>query len=264
MPQSPGRLNAPIGTEFITILNTAVDRARPSWSHASCAGEMYSADAVVRVEGRRSLRESRTNTYTVVIAAVVSSSSIVIHGTAAVADEHHYVRPGSDALLLLAVLNVLEADGRFDGAPRKCGLFLPSASAAPSVSRSMRSANWLAASRPRVPRCGTGAWESRRKSSGAFRREALDRALATLEYTVAIDFYINETTRHADLVLPAMAALEGDHLSDARVRNGGPQFRALCESPVARRLQDVIATPDRKVNLAPVSSLRTSRLSRAN
>ena len=39
----------------------------------------------------------------------------------------------------------------------------------------------------------------------------LERALAQLEYFVAIDFYINETTRHAHLILPPTFALERDH-----------------------------------------------------
>ena len=39
----------------------------------------------------------------------------------------------------------------------------------------------------------------------------LDRALARLEYFVAIDFFINETTRHAHLILPPTFALERDH-----------------------------------------------------
>jgi anaerobic selenocysteine-containing dehydrogenase len=39
----------------------------------------------------------------------------------------------------------------------------------------------------------------------------LDRALAGLEFFVAIDFYINETTRHAHVILPPTAALERDH-----------------------------------------------------
>ncbi|MCX7169608.1 MAG: molybdopterin oxidoreductase family protein [Proteobacteria bacterium] len=38
----------------------------------------------------------------------------------------------------------------------------------------------------------------------------LDQALAQLEFMVAIDFYINETTRHADLILPPTAPLEHD------------------------------------------------------
>ncbi|MGB5623592.1 MAG: molybdopterin-dependent oxidoreductase [Gammaproteobacteria bacterium] len=39
----------------------------------------------------------------------------------------------------------------------------------------------------------------------------LDRALAGLDYMVSIDIYLNETTRHADLILPPTAALEHDH-----------------------------------------------------
>ncbi|HEX5832969.1 MAG TPA: molybdopterin-dependent oxidoreductase [Pyrinomonadaceae bacterium] len=39
----------------------------------------------------------------------------------------------------------------------------------------------------------------------------LDRALASLEYMVSIDFYINETTRHAHIILPPTSALERGH-----------------------------------------------------
>ena len=39
----------------------------------------------------------------------------------------------------------------------------------------------------------------------------LERAIAGLEFYVAIDFYINETTRHAHVILPPTAALERDH-----------------------------------------------------
>ncbi len=39
----------------------------------------------------------------------------------------------------------------------------------------------------------------------------LERALGGLDVMVAIDFYINETTRHCDLILPPTAALEHDH-----------------------------------------------------
>ncbi len=39
----------------------------------------------------------------------------------------------------------------------------------------------------------------------------LDRALASLDWMVSIDFYINETTRHAHLILPPTAALEHEH-----------------------------------------------------
>ncbi len=39
----------------------------------------------------------------------------------------------------------------------------------------------------------------------------IDRALQDLEFMVSIDFYINETTSHADIILPPTAALEHDH-----------------------------------------------------
>jgi anaerobic selenocysteine-containing dehydrogenase len=39
----------------------------------------------------------------------------------------------------------------------------------------------------------------------------LDRAIAGLEFYVAIDFYVNETTRHAHVILPPTAALERAH-----------------------------------------------------
>src|SRR2546423_399841 len=39
----------------------------------------------------------------------------------------------------------------------------------------------------------------------------LDRALSGLEFIVAIDFYINETTRHAHIILPPTSSLERGH-----------------------------------------------------
>jgi len=39
----------------------------------------------------------------------------------------------------------------------------------------------------------------------------LDRAFASLEFYVAVDFYINETTQHADIILPPMWSLEHDN-----------------------------------------------------
>jgi anaerobic selenocysteine-containing dehydrogenase len=39
----------------------------------------------------------------------------------------------------------------------------------------------------------------------------LDEALADLEFMVSVDLYLNETTRHADVVLPGRSALEKSH-----------------------------------------------------
>ncbi|MCJ7557944.1 MAG: molybdopterin oxidoreductase family protein [Gammaproteobacteria bacterium] len=53
--------------------------------------------------------------------------------------------------------------------------------------------------------------------------QQLDRALAGLEFMVSVDFYLNETTRHADVILPPTSPLEHDHydmaLSVFAVRN---------------------------------------------
>ena len=40
---------------------------------------------------------------------------------------------------------------------------------------------------------------------------ALDRAFDSLDFMAAIDIYVNETTRHADVILPPTSALERDH-----------------------------------------------------
>ena len=41
--------------------------------------------------------------------------------------------------------------------------------------------------------------------------QQLDNAFASLEFVVAVDFFITETTRHADIILPPVTALERDH-----------------------------------------------------
>ena len=40
---------------------------------------------------------------------------------------------------------------------------------------------------------------------------ALDKAIESLDFYVAVDFYINATTRHADIILPPTSPLEHDH-----------------------------------------------------
>lgn len=41
--------------------------------------------------------------------------------------------------------------------------------------------------------------------------ERLERAFAKLDFYVAVDIYVNETTRHADVILPPPSALEAEH-----------------------------------------------------
>jgi anaerobic selenocysteine-containing dehydrogenase len=41
--------------------------------------------------------------------------------------------------------------------------------------------------------------------------ERLDAALASLDFMVSVDIYVNETTRHADVILPSPSALQKSH-----------------------------------------------------
>jgi anaerobic selenocysteine-containing dehydrogenase len=63
----------------------------------------------------------------------------------------------------------------------------------------------------------------------------LDQALDGLEFMLSIDLYINETTRHADLILPSTSALENDHYDTTfntfAVRNVTRFNRAILEKP---------------------------------
>src|SRR6185503_15583453 len=67
----------------------------------------------------------------------------------------------------------------------------------------------------------------------------LDRALASLEFMVSIDPYINETTRHAHIILPPTSPLERGHYDIAfhllGVRNIAKFSPALFEPDVDAR-----------------------------
>ena len=234
--------------------------------------------------------------------------------TAKVADEHHFVRPGTDAWVLLAMLHVLTAEAQPDGGPSVAayadGLatvvdlvadFTPERAEAMSglpAEEVRRLARELAAAdagvvysrigvsagpwgtvcqwavnclniltgnldrvggamftTPAIDAVGTGligrghhdAWRSRVRDLpetagelpvSALREEIetpgagqvravltvagnpvlstpdgarLDTALRGLDFMAAVDIYVNETTRHADVILPPTTALERDH-----------------------------------------------------
>lgn len=63
----------------------------------------------------------------------------------------------------------------------------------------------------------------------------LEKALASLSFMVSIDFYINETTRFADVILPPTSPLEHDHydiaLSVFAVRNTAKYSPAIFDKP---------------------------------
>ncbi len=63
----------------------------------------------------------------------------------------------------------------------------------------------------------------------------LDKALKTLDFMVSIDFYINETTRHANIILPPVSNLESSHydiiFNSFAVRNAAKYSGPLFEKP---------------------------------
>jgi anaerobic selenocysteine-containing dehydrogenase len=69
--------------------------------------------------------------------------------------------------------------------------------------------------------------------------ERLDRAFAGLDFVVAIDLYRNETTRHADLILPPTFGLEHDHyplvFHGLSVRNTAKYTSAVVPAPPGTR-----------------------------
>ena len=230
--------------------------------------------------------------------------------TARVADEHHFVRPGSDAFVLLAMLHVLTTGttpavaSYVDGLAAVVGLvadFSPERAEAMSglpadeirrLAHELRDADagvvysrigvsagpWGSVCQwavnclnvisgnldrvggamfttPAIDAVGTGligrghhgAWRSRVRGLpetagelpvSVLREEIetpgngqvravltvagnpvlstpdgarLDSALTDLDFMAAVDIYVNETTRHADVILPPTTALERDH-----------------------------------------------------
>lgn len=67
----------------------------------------------------------------------------------------------------------------------------------------------------------------------------LDQALAQLDFHVAIDFYCNETSRHADIILPPVSPLEREHYDigfhNLAIRNTSRYSPALFERPADGR-----------------------------
>ncbi len=65
--------------------------------------------------------------------------------------------------------------------------------------------------------------------------ERMDRALSRLDFMVSVDIYLNETTRHADLILPPVSPLERPHYDVAlhllAVRNTAKFSEPLFPAP---------------------------------
>jgi len=87
----------------------------------------------------------------------------------------------------------------------------------------------------------------------------LERALESLEFMVAVDFYLNETTRHANIILPPTSALEHDHydlvFNLLAVRNVARYSPALFDPvPDARHDWQILAELHRRLDNGPPSA----------
>jgi anaerobic selenocysteine-containing dehydrogenase len=82
----------------------------------------------------------------------------------------------------------------------------------------------------------------------------LDAALAQMEFYVAIDFYINETTRHAHLILPPSSPLEREHYDLI--------FHTLAVRDTAKYSAPVFAKPPEARHEWEIMNAIATRLSR--
>ncbi|MGB5102415.1 MAG: molybdopterin oxidoreductase family protein [Steroidobacteraceae bacterium] len=92
----------------------------------------------------------------------------------------------------------------------------------------------------------------------------LDRALAGLDFMVSIDPYLNETTRHAHLVLPPTSPLEHSHydiaLSGFAVRNVARHSAPLFDPPPGvRHDHEILAELALRLGTRPGMERRASR-----
>jgi anaerobic selenocysteine-containing dehydrogenase len=256
--------------------------------------------------------------------------------TAKVADEHLFIRPGTDALFLFGIVNSIFAEGLAAPgplAPDLAGLEDVAAAAAPFTPKSVAAATGISAAtirrlardfstsatavaygrlgthttrfgtlaawlvdvlnavtgnldapggamfsraaheRPRAPRSKQfGRWQSRVGGSPEVRGELpvadlpdeiltpgegrvralatiggnpvlsnpasdrLDAALESLDFMLSVDLYLNETSRHADVVLPAPPPLQRPHYDFA--------FTQLSVRNVANYSPAILPLPD--------------------
>ena len=84
----------------------------------------------------------------------------------------------------------------------------------------------------------------------------LDRALSGLDFMVSIDFYINETTRHADIILPPTGQLEHGQFD--------PIFQAVAVRNVVKYTPPLVPRPEGMLHDWEILLGLTSRLNRLN
>jgi len=138
--------------------------------------------------------------------------------TAAVADAHHAIRPGADVFLLAAMVNTLFANGWV-----RLGAVAEWVKGVDEVRQA------VAAFTPEVVgELPMSCLAEEIETAGADQIRALitvatnpvlsvpngpriAKALASLDFMVSMDIYLNETTRHADVILPGASPLQDDH-----------------------------------------------------
>jgi anaerobic selenocysteine-containing dehydrogenase len=188
--------------------------------------------------------------------------------TAAIANQHVFIKPGSDVFMLLAMLQVVFSEnlqtlgsvaGFTSGMDKIEALvkdFCPE-KVAPltgvnplelkTLVREFCDANFngefpVAALAEEITTRGDGQIRALVTSAGnpvlsTPNGNQLDNALGKLDYMVAIDLYLNETTRHANIILPPPCSLERSQYDLAfqalAVRNAAkysePVFRPVSE-----------------------------------
>ncbi len=82
--------------------------------------------------------------------------------------------------------------------------------------------------------------------------QKLDQALNNLDFMVSIDFYINETTRHADIILPPTGQLEHAQFD--------PIFQAVAVRNVVKFTPPLVAKPEGSLHEGPLEPMLPERL----
>ena len=95
----------------------------------------------------------------------------------------------------------------------------------------------------------------------------LDRALGNLEFMASIDFYVNETTRHANIILPATSPLERGHYDLAfnilAVRNTTKYSPPLFQrEPDAKHDWEILLELQTRIEGGPLSGIKRKLIKR--
>ena len=209
--------------------------------------ERLAADAATRSRPKRSRagRVSRRKSTRRIASELAGAPSAAVYGRIGT----HTVRFGTVASWLVDVLNVITGNldrpggAMFPGpptigvptaGPRADAAFAPGGGragsrAGPRCEASSRRACWPRRSRRPGDEPDPRARDRRPATRFVRSRTANDSTprSASLDFMVSIDIYVNETTRHADVILPPPAPLEKAHYDLAFTGSVGAERREL-------------------------------------